>query len=547
MNFTLFKSYSLGIFLIMSVYSFGQAESQKPKLVVGIVVDQMRYDYLTRFDKHYGSEGFKRLENEGFDCQNNHFNYVPTYTGPGHASVYTGTTPQNHGIISNNWYNKFEKKDVYCAEDTTVASVGTANNSVGQMSPRRMKTTTVTDQNRMHTQMRGKTIGVAIKDRGSILPAGHTANGAYWFYGANEGRFVTSTYYMENLPNWVNEFNNKKKPESYMKVWDTYKPIKEYIESGSDLNDFEGGFRGKETATFPYDLKELGATNGGYDILKTTPYGNSLTTDFAIAAIDGEDLGKDADTDFLAVSYSCTDYVGHNFGVNSKEIQDTYIRLDLELARLFKALDQKVGKGNYTVFLTADHAAVNVPAYLTSLKIPSGYFKGSEFNKELSAFVAQKYGRDDLIENISNYQVFFSYEVLANENINAENLQKDIKHFALQYNAVDKVYTRAQMEQGAYESGIASLVQKGFNQKRSGDVFIVLDPGYLSGGGTGSSHGSAFSYDTHVPLLFYGNGINKGKTTQKTVIPDIAATISALLGIEFPNAVTGDVISEVLK
>ncbi|MGO4912271.1 alkaline phosphatase PafA [Leeuwenhoekiella sp. W20_SRS_FM14] len=547
MNFSFFKSFSIGLFLLLSVHSFSQAEPQKPRLVVGIVVDQMRYDYLTRFDKHYGNEGFKRLENEGFDCQNNHYNYVPTYTGPGHASVYTATTPQNHGIISNNWYNKFEKKDVYCAEDTTVASVGTANIPVGQMSPRRMKTTTVTDQNRLHTQMRGKTIGVAIKDRGSILPAGHTANGAYWFYGADEGRFVTSTYYMENLPKWVNDFNDKKKPESYMKVWDTYKPIKEYIESGSDLNDFEGGFRGKETATFPYDLKKLGATSGGYDILKTTPYGNSLTTDFAIAALDGEDLGKDLDTDFLAVSYSCTDYVGHNFGVNSKEIQDTYVRLDLELARLFKALDKQVGKGNYTVFLTADHAAVNVPAYLTSVKIPSGYFKGSEFNKELRAFVAQKYGRDDLIENISNYQVFFSYEVLENEKINAEELQKDIKHFALQYEAVAMVYTRAQMEQGAYESGVASLVQKGFNQKRSGDVFIVLDPGYLSGGGTGSSHGSAFSYDTHVPLLFYGNGINKGKTTQKTVIPDIAATISALLGIEFPNGTTGEVISEVLK
>lgn len=547
MNFTFIKSVSLGLTFLMSSYGFSQVNSNKTKLVVGIVVDQMRYDYLTRFDKHYGNDGFKRLENDGFNSRNTHYNYVPTYTGPGHASVYTGTTPQNHGIISNNWYNKFEKKDVYCAEDTTVASVGTSNIAAGQMSPHRMKTSTITDQNRMHTQMRGKTIGVAIKDRGSILPAGHTANAAYWFYGAGEGNFITSTYYMENLPKWVNDFNAEKKPETYMKVWDTYKPIKNYIESGSDLNNFEGGFRGKETATFPYDLKKLGEQNGGFDILKTTPFGNSLTADFAIAAIDGEQLGQDDEVDFLAVSFSCTDYVGHNFGVNSKEIEDTYVRLDLDLARLLKALDQKVGKDNYTVFLTADHAAVNVPAYLTSLKIPSGYFDGGKFNKELRAFVAQKYGRDDLIENISNYQVFFRYTVLANDNIDAEKLQKDIKHFALQYEAVDMVFTRAQMEQGSYESGVAALVQKGFNQKRSGDVFIILDPGYLSGGGTGSSHGSAFSYDTHVPLLFYGNGIKKGHSNEKRVVPDIAPTISALLGIEFPNGTTGEVISEALK
>ena len=547
MNFTLLKSFSLGILMAAGLQGFSQANNEKPKLVVGVVVDQMRYDYLTRFANHYGNDGFKRLQRDGFDCQNNHFNYAPTYTGPGHASVYTGTTPQNHGIISNNWYNKFEKNEVYCVEDTAVASVGTTNVGVGQMSPRRMKTSTVTDENRMHTQMRGKTIGVAIKDRGSILPAGHTANGAYWFHGADEGVFVTSTYYMETLPKWVKDFNDKKIAQSYMKVWDTYKPITEYIESGSDENNFEGGFRGKETASFPYDLKKLGSQNGNFDIIKNTPYGNSLTTDFAIAALEGEQLGLDKDTDFLAVSYSSTDYVGHNFGVNSKEVQDTYVRLDKDIARLFKALDEQVGEGNYTLFLTADHGAVDVPSYLTSLKIPSGYFKGSQFNKELKDFVAKKYGRNDLIEDISNYQVFFSYNVLADEGINAEELQKDIKHFALQYEAVAMVYTRAQMEQGSYDTGVASLIQKGFNQKRSGDVFIVLDPGYLSGGGTGSSHGSAFSYDTHVPLLFYGNGIKNGKTANKTEIPDIAATISVLLGIEFPNGISGTVISEALK
>ncbi|MEH6407095.1 MAG: alkaline phosphatase PafA, partial [Leeuwenhoekiella sp.] len=522
------------------------SETGNPKLVIGIVVDQMRYDYLTRFKEQFGEGGFERLINDGYNCENNNYNYIPTYTGPGHASIYTGTTPQNHGIISNSWYNKFEKKQVYCADDSTVASVGT-DDPAGKMSPRNMQTTTITDQNRLHTQMRGKTIGVSLKDRGSILPAGHTANAAYWFHGRTEGQWITSTYYMNELPKWVKDFNASAKAKSYIRPWDTYRAIDTYKESGPDLNDFEGGFNGKETATFPYDLGKLNKENGGYDILKTVPFGNSLTTDFALAALDGEQLGTDADTDFLVISYSATDYVGHNFGVNSKEIEDTYIRLDLELEKLLNALDTKVGKGNYTVFLTADHGAVDVPAYLESLNIPAGYFDSGAFATAVREFVATKYKRDDLIEDISNYQVFFSYKVIADNDIDAEKLQKDIAHFALQYEMVDKVFTRSQLEQGDYQYGTAALVQKGFNQKRSGDVFIILDPAVISYQHTGSTHGTALHYDTHVPLIFYGNGVKKGKTYSETYVIDIAPTIAALLNIEAPNGTTGKVITDVLE
>lgn len=523
-----------------------QKTSDKPKLVVGIVVDQMRFDYLTRFDAQFGDDGFKRLIKDGFECRNNHFNYVPTYTGPGHTSIYTGTTPANHGIISNNWYDKFEKADVYCAGDSSVASVG-VDGPAGQMSPHRMLTTTITDQNRLHTQMRGKTIGISLKDRGAILPAGHTANAAYWFEGGKDGKWITSTFYMNELPKWVEQFNASGKAEAYLKEWNTLKPIETYLESGDDLNNYEGGFRGKETATFPYDLKKLAPENGGYTILKSTPFGNNLTTDFAIEALDAEALGQDDDTDFLTVSYSATDYVGHNFGVNSKEVEDMYVRLDLDLERLLNALDEKVGKGNYTVFLTADHGAVNVPAYLSDRKIPAGYFDNRAFAEALDQELAAQYGEVDLIENISNFQVFFNYENLEKGEIEPEVLQKKIAHFALQYEAVNKVYTRAELNQTDYTSGVAALIQKGFNQKRSGDVFLVLDPGVISYPRTGSTHGSAFSYDTHAPLLFYGAGIKPGKTYEQTLIPDIAPTIAALLGIEFPNGTTGKVITQVLE
>lgn len=525
-----------------------KSTEETPKLVVGIVVDQMRYDYLTRFGSKYGTDGFKRLLNEGFNCKNNHYNYVPTYTGPGHASVYTGTTPANHGIISNNWYDKFIKKEVYCASDDNYTSVGIASdNWAGKMSPHRMQTTTVTDQLRLATQQRGKVIGIAIKDRGAILPAGHAANAAYWFYGKDKGNWITSTYYMKSLPQWVKNFNAADEVEKYMKTWNTLYDINTYMESGVDVNPYEGTFMGKKDSSFPYDLQALKDENGGFDILKGTAYGNSLTTDFAIAALAGEQLGQDSETDFLAISYSSTDYVGHKFGVNSKEIQDTYLRLDQDLARLFAALDKQVGKGNYTVFLTADHAAVHVPAYLKSLKIPAGYFDQTAFEAHVENVLNTKYGSKDLIESISNHQVFLNHTEVKRLKLDATAIENELERVLLAYDGIVKVYTRKTLTSAEFTTGTAGVVQRGFNQKRSGDVSYVLAPATIVYSKTGSTHGSGFSYDTHVPLLFYGNGIQQGETQQRTHITDVAPTISALLGISFPNSADGNPIEVVLK
>ncbi|MCB4807690.1 alkaline phosphatase family protein [Tamlana sp. 62-3] len=519
--------------------------NENPKLVVGIVVDQMRYDYLTRFYNKFGEDGFKRMINEGFNCKNHHFNYIPTKTGPGHASVFTGTTPKYHGIIANDWYDKYEKKMVYCAEDDSVQSVGTES-SDGQMSPRRMQTTTFADENRLFTQNLGKTIGISIKDRGAILPAGHTANAAYWFRGKSEGKFISSTYYMNELPNWVTSFNKSKTVKSYLKDWNTLQNIETYTESGADLNEFEGGFRGKETATFPYDLKKLSKINGGFDILKATPYGNSLVIDFAIAALKGEALGKDNITDVLTVSFSSTDYVGHNFGVNSKEVEDTYIRLDKDLERFFKVLDAEVGKGEYTVFLTADHGAVDVPSYLRKMQIPAGYLNNKETKAKFAAFLMDTFGVDNLIENISNDQIFLNHEAVKATNKTLSEVEAIIVDELINYKNVYKVYAASTMHNNDFTSGMEELLQKGYSQKRSGDVLIIANPNYISYSKTGSTHGSGFKYDTHVPLLLFGKGIKHGETLQKTVIPDIAPTISALLGISFPNGTTGAPLEFVL-
>ena len=518
--------------------------TSKPKLVVGVVVDQMRFDYLNRFKNKYSANGFLRLINQGYSCNNHHFNFIPTYTAPGHASVFTGTTPSVHGIIGNSWYDKASNSTVYCTTDKAYTPVGAAA-KYGQVSPRNMKVTTLADQNRLFTQMNGKTIGISIKDRGAVFPSGHTANGAYWFEGLNEGKWMTSSYYMDTLPQWVQDFNTPSNIASYLKPWNTLYDISLYDESSSDLSDYEQGFNGKSTPEFPYDLKALMELNQGYDIIKSTPFGNTMITDFALSAIEAESLGVDDYTDFLTVSYSSTDYIGHNFGINSVELQDTYLRLDLELERLLNYLDTKLGAGNYTLFLTSDHGAVEVPSFLTDVHIPSGYVPENSF-ASLYTNIKKKYGVSDLIMKISNNQVFLNHQRITALKVSLEDVQKFVVNEIISYPHIKKAYTATTMQTHYFKEGVEKMLQNGYHQKLSGDVLFTLEPGVISYGPKGTTHGSGYNYDTHVPLLFYGNRIQPGKTYERTSVTDIAPTISALLGIALPNGATGTVIEEVI-
>jgi predicted AlkP superfamily pyrophosphatase or phosphodiesterase len=523
-----------------------ERDVKRPKLVVGIVVDQMRYDYLIRFYNKYGNGGFKRLMHNGYNLENVHYNYIPTYTAVGHTSIYTGTTPVNHGIISNSWYDKFEKKSIYCVDDNRYKTVGAS--SGGNKSPYRMVTTTVTDQLKLAQNSHGKTIGIAIKDRSAILPAGHTADAAYWFEGGDEGKFITSTFYMNELPNWVKKFNNSGKANAYLnEVWDTYYDISTYTETLNDNNEFEGLFKGKTTPTFPYNLAELRKLNSNFSLLKAIPAGNTITTDFAEAAILGENLGKSDYTDFLAVSYSSTDYVGHQFGVNSKELEDTYIRLDKELERFLNFLDTEIGINNYTIMLTADHAAVQVPAYLNSLKIPGGYFDSKKFKSFVEAISLKHFNSNEVIENISNYQLFLNKEKINNLNLNQHKVAQIIADEILNFESIYKTVTAHTLQTTSFNTGILQTLQNGYNQKLSGDVLFVPYPSTISYSKTGTTHGSGYAYDTHVPLIFYGKGVNKGTSAIYYPIVDIAATISSLLKITEPNGSTGTTIIEVLK
>ncbi|QTD37000.1 alkaline phosphatase family protein [Polaribacter batillariae] len=539
--------YLLAATLLFSNGNQKPVKQERPKLVIGIVIDQMRYDYLTRYESRYGEGGFKRLLNNGFSLENAHYNYIPTYTAVGHTSIYTGTTPANHGIISNNWYDKFLKKSIYCVDDNNYKTVGN-DGVVGQKSPFRLYTTTITDELHLAQNMKGKTIGISIKDRSAILPVGHTANAAYWYDGGNKNQWISSSFYMNDLPNWVKKFNTNNNADTYLNTpWETLYDIETYTQSRADNNIFENNLVGKETPTFPKDLKKLREKNGNFSLIKTVPAGNTYTVDFAKAAIKAEQLGKSEYTDFLAVSFSSTDYVGHKYGVSAVETEDTYLRLDKDLEDFFNFLDKEVGKGNYTLFLTADHAAVHVPAYLQSLKIPAHYLDIQKFREFILEVTKKYFNSTELIENVSNYQIFLDKKKIESLGLNKNDVAQRLADEVVNFDQIYKAVTARTLQTTSFTDGILNSLQNGYNQKFSGDVLMVPYPATLISSRKGTSHGSGYSYDTHVPIIFYGNGIKKGSSAKKYEIIDIAPTIANLLKIEAPNGTSGKVIEEALE
>ncbi len=533
--------------LLFSSFLFITAQSQttKPKLVVGIVIDQMRYDYIYRYWDKFGNDGFKRLVNEGFFCRNTNYNYVPTFTGPGHASIYTGTTPAVHGIISNDWYDKTTGKDLYCVTDNNVTPIGTVAVE-GKRSPVNMLTTTITDELRISSNMKSKVIGIALKDRSAILPAGHTANAAYWYDGSIGG-FITSSYYMKELPAWVNDFNKKELAKKYLsQPWNTMLPIEQYTESLPDDNKYEYIAKGETKPVFPHNLPALQALNGGLNMIRSTPFGNSLTKDFAIETIQKENMGKSPYTDFLAVSFSSPDYIGHTYGPNSVEQEDDYIRLDKDLAELLKYIETQVGKNNALLFLTADHAAPEVPNYLTDIKIPSGYVNEKKMADSLKKYLLKNYG-DTLVLSFTNQQVFLNHKMIDAKKLMLSLVEEDVAEFLQRFAEVADVLTSSALNNSQFTEGSRYLMQKGYNAKRSGDVLVNYLPAYIDYAPYGTTHGSPYSYDTHVPLLFFGWNIKPGSSAEQVYITDVAATLAMMLNIQFPNGCTGKPISFLVK
>jgi predicted AlkP superfamily pyrophosphatase or phosphodiesterase len=545
------KLYLPVFILLIAFSSFGQNSSDRPKLIVGLMVDQMRTEYLARYSSKFGNGGFKRLMNDGFYLKNAHYNYVPTETGPGHASVYTGTTPAIHGIIGNDWYDKALKKEVNCVGDPSQKVVGSAEGP-GSVSPWRLMSSTMTDELKLFSQKRSKVIGISWKDRSAVLPAGHMADAAYWF-DKTTGNFITSTYYMNKVPAWVEKFNNQKLADQYLnKEWKTVYPIAEYIESAPDNNPYESKLGNKATPTFPYNLKEL-RKNQDFDFLGYTPFGNDYLTDFVKLAIESEKLGQGTETDFLAMSYSPTDKLGHEVGPNAIEIEDVYIRLDKNIEALLNFLDSKVGAGKYTVFLTADHAVADVAQYMKDNKMPSGYFSSANVKAALNDHLQRYFPGRNLIAQLESSQVYFDHTAFDQDPRNA-GIELLIAteltvNFLLDQPGIANAYPENIIRQGRFdEEGPKGYVVRGFHQKRSGDIAIVLESGWYAGWKvTSTTHGSFYQYDTHVPVIFYGHGIKKGSSVKYHPITDIAPTVTTLLGIKFPSGATGQPIEELFN
>ena len=497
---------------------------------------------------------------EGFACRDHHFGYAPTYTGPGHASIYTGTTPTVHGILGNDWYERASGNSVYCVSDTTVT--GVSNDGVdqgsallgrsGKVSPRRLLSTTLGDELKMATGGQAKVYGVSMKDRGAILPAGHSADGAFWFYGNDLGQFISSTYYMDSLPSWLVELNASGKAEALMQEgWDRLLDESVYDQCLPDNNPFEGSFKGEIKPTFPYDFQSLRANNDGYDVLKATPAGNTLIVDFALAAIEGAALGQDEVTDLLALSFSSTDYIGHRAGPHAQETMDMYLRLDQELKRLFEALDENVGKGQWTAFLSADHGGANVPSHAASLGMPTDYWKPGNLVEEMESQLRQRFGApppgEAWILRHNNDQIFLNHPLLFQRGLNRDEMARFVAERCAPEPGLTKAIAACDAPAMAANDPVVARLMRGHRPGHSGDVFLVPQPGWIDYGRTGTTHGSAFPYDTHVPALFLGAGVPQGETFSRTYIRDIAPTVSQLMQSPYPNGATGEPIEDLLN
>jgi predicted AlkP superfamily pyrophosphatase or phosphodiesterase len=538
---------------LISTQTFAQktnsvkATETKPKLVVGIVVDQMRWDYVNKFKPFFKTQnGFLKLMNQGASCNNNLIPYLPTVTACGHTAVYTGSTPAIHGITGNSWYDNIQQRMVYCVEDNSVQAVGIENSSAGKMSPLNVWTTTIGDELKLATNFKSKVFGVSLKDRGAIIPAGHSADGAFW-YDSKSGNFISSTYYGKSLPTWLTNYNNAKKVDSFYKLgWSLSLPANVYeANCDTDQNEYESIPFGKDAKGFPYGLNQF--IGKDYGKVANTPYGNNLVLDVATQTIINEKMGLDDITDLLAVSFSSPDYIGHAFGPNSWETLDGYIKLDELLAQFFTTLDQQVGKDNYTVFLTADHAVAPIPGYAQKHKIPAGTITDDGIKNELGKMLTAKGLNPKLISAITEFNIYFNHNLMDSLQVTQDKLTSLITNYLEQKSNIIQVVESRKAAIAPLPQSIRERIVNGFNPQRSGDLMFITKSGVVGGGNTGTGHGVFYNYDAHIPLLFYGKGIKKGQVNNVNYMTDIAPTITTLLGIQMPSGSIGKPILEVIQ
>ncbi|HBI81256.1 MAG TPA: alkaline phosphatase family protein [Bacteroidales bacterium] len=521
--------------------------SEKPKLIVQVVVSQMRFDYLNRYWEKFSDNGFKLLINEGTYCRNARYNYLLTQAYPGVATIATGANPSVHGIISDKWYNRNTGNEVEATADEKVNTVGGSFFS-GKYSAKNLVTSTFGDELKLNNA-NSKVISIALDAGSAILLGGHSANGIYW-YDTEKGGWVSSSYFTEALPAWLDTFNSKGLAKLYTeREWKALQPIQNYEEA--DTTTVRSLEKKKSIAE-----KLKGMMDGiigkpqpktDYKALLENPYGNLLTKDLAIAAIVGENLGADEHPDLLCVTFSANRFIGGKFGPQSIEVEDTYLRLDKELEHFLTFINTTVGKENCLFVLTSDQGIASTPDYLEKSKIPGGYFDPKKAMVLLGSYLNALYGQGSWITGYHDKQIYLNRKLIEDSNLNLTEFQQKVADFMLEFSGVANSTTGHNLQNGNFANGIMVKFQNSYNQRRSGDVIINLEPGWVERNGNITSANSPYDYDSHVPLIFYGWKTKRKSVLTPVYLNDVAPTLSMLLGITWPNGASGTPIREMLE
>jgi predicted AlkP superfamily pyrophosphatase or phosphodiesterase len=507
---------------------------EKPDLVVGIVVEKMRYDYLTRMWNKFGDNGFKRLVTEGSSFNNARYDYLTNQSSSGYATIFTGANPAAHGVIADHWYNRLGNNMQSSVFDDNVFAVGGSFNN-GRRSPSAMLSATVGDELRMASDFRSKVFTVSLNDVAAVLSGGYSANGAWWFDPVH-GEWMSSSYYIDSLPLWVKEFNSRMLPDLYLdRAWEPSAGQTSYFSKNPD-----------SAIPFHYDLKRIRRRSDDYSIMKAIPQGNTFTKDFALSVIVNEELGRNGHTDMIVIGFSAMAEIDDQYGTFSKELQDAYLRLDRDIAHLLTFLEATYGKDNTLVFLTADQAVSYPTSYNTSARIPGGIFSPSQAMSLLRSYLNITYGQADWISSYNAGMIYLNHSQIENSNLSLEDIQYRSSRFLNQFSGVAGTITEDVFRRNFFSEGIPAKIQAGFHPKRSGDIMLYLQQGWFERGFSGDRL-ILTSYDQHVPLVFYGWNIGNTNFSRPVSVADIAPTISMILHIPIPQFTTGKPIMELLK
>ena len=543
-------------FLIL-LFIFQQANSQgayippeRPKLVIGIVIEQLRYDLIDKYWDIFSEGGFKKLINEGTFCKNASYDFFLTQSAPAHATLATGTVPRHHGIVADNWYEPLKEEIIYCTSDKSVDPVG-GSFERGLHSPVHMLPSTFGDELKLATGGRAKVFGLGFKEHTAILASGHSADAAYW-YDNVRGTWMSSTHYIDSLPGWLNDFNGMNLADIYLDdTWNTLLTVEEYSNCLPDTNKYESGIDGR--SVFPYDLKKMSTGSGilnrkkDYSFLEKVPASDTYTADLAIRLIEEEKLGEDEVTDFMSITFSATDNIGHNFGPSSVEMADAILRLDRDLEHFLSYINEKLGKKNVLIYLTSAHGLAEIPDVLTDNKIPAGYFKHNQALALLRSYLNVIYGQGNWVKGYYEKQVYLNRTLIEDSGFKLSDIQLTVASFLTQFTGVSTAVSGTVLAENEFTRGHFAKMRNSFDPIRSGDVIINLKPAWVENDLRVTNHNSVYEYDSHVPLLWYGWTINRSSITRKVSMNDLAATLSALCRVPFPNACTGEPLTELFR